>query len=115
MATQKMKQPIVASVQTEFGGKGRTHISLEVTKTATMENGSLLVAAGTEAAIADVALATMVIDAPLVDFLEVGEVALVSVAVREGTVKVSDVKFSDAGALVPANATALIAAGFIFV
>ena len=115
MPVYSQKKPIVASLQTEFGGKGRTHESLEVVKTATMEHGSLLIAAGTEAALADVATVTMIIDDPQMDFVAVGDTVLTSVAVRECTVDESECKFSDAGVLDGTAATALIAARFIFV
>lgn len=88
-----------------------THETQSVTVTATMSNGSALVAAGTEAAIAGVADVTMVIDEPNWDDKEfvVGEVIDVNVAVRGCVFAPSVIHFSDAGAFVPANATALIA------
>ncbi len=88
-----------------------THETKSVTVTETMSNGSALVAAGTEAALADVATVTMVIDEPDWDDKEfvVGEVIDVNAAVRGCVFDPTVIHFSDAGEFVPTAATALIA------
>ena len=110
MSTQSTVQVTFGGISTEYSNKGFTHETLSVTKTATMTNGSALVAAGTEAAIASVALVTQVIDDPAVELLATGETGLVSVAVRGCIFNTAAINYSDAGAFVPAGATLLNAA-----
>ena len=110
MSTQSPVQVTFGGISTEYSNKGFTHETLSVTKTATMANGSALVAAGTEAAIASVALVTQVIDDPAVELLEDGATGLVSVAVRGNIFNTAAINYSDAGAFVPAGATLLNAA-----
>ena len=110
MSTQSTVQVTFGGISTEYSNKGFTHETLSVTKTATMANGSALVAAGTEAALADVALVTQVIDDPAIDAVADGDTALVSVAVRGCIFNTDAINYSDAGAFVPANATLLNAA-----
>lgn len=116
MSTQQRYDVTLAGLQTEFGGRTYTHDSVVVTKTATMKHGSMLVAANTEAAIADVALVTGVIDDPMVDFegVAVGDTVYVSVAKRGCVFATSALKYSDAGAAVPASLTLLASAQNIF-
>ncbi|QXN60156.1 hypothetical protein KUA24_89 [Vibrio phage HNL01] len=85
---------------------GFTHTQVEVTKTATMGFGSMLVAAGTEAAKADAANVVMVIDDPSIDAVATGDTAVVSVAVRGCEFKAAALQFSD-GALTNETLTKL--------
>jgi hypothetical protein len=110
MSTQTPVQVTFGGISTEYSNKGFTHETLTVTKTATMFNGSALVAAGTEAAIANVALVTQVIDDPAIDIVATGDTALVAVAVRGCIFNTAAINYSDAGAFVPASATLLNAA-----
>lgn len=107
MSVQTPLQVTFGSISTEYSNKGFSHETVEVTKTATMKNGSALVAANTEAAIASVATVAKVIDDPAIDNVAEGESVLVSAAVRGCIFNTAAVKFSDAGALVPAAATLL--------
>ncbi len=111
MATFKIEQVVLDKLF-----KTATHETRSVTVTATMSNGSALVAANTEAAIAAVADVTQVIDEPNWDDQghAVGAVVDVNVAVRGCVFDTSVIHFSDAGALVPASATALIAQTNVF-
>lgn len=106
MATFQRKQ-VVLNTLTSDRADDMTHRTVSVVKTATMAQGSALVAAGTEAAIANVALVTGVIDDLLIDGAAVGETVLVRVAHSFCKFKTSNIKFSDAGAFVPASATLL--------
>ena len=114
MSTQSPVQVTFGGLSTEYSNKGFTHETLSVTKTATMFNGSALVAAGTEAAIASVALVTQIIDDPSVELLETGETGLVAVAVRGNIFNTAAINYSDAGAFVPASATLMLAELNIF-
>ena len=107
MSEQTLVQVTHGSVGTEYSNKGFSHETVQVTKTATMANGSALVAANTEAAIANVALVAKVIDDPAIDAVATGDTALVSVAVRGNIFNVAAINYSDAGAFVPASATLL--------
>jgi len=113
MATSYRKQAILAGVQTEFGGNGYTHESVEVTITATMKNGSLLVGA-TEAAIADAATVDGILDDPMIDdgFYEVGDKVLTRVAKRNVIANKDVLTFSD-GAYTSETLTLLDGAGVI--
>ncbi len=114
MSTQQRYDVTLGGLQTEFGGTAFTHESVVVTKTATMSHGSMLVAANTEAAIANVALVTGVIDDPSIDLIATGSTALVSVARRGCIFSTAGLKYSDAGAAVPASLTLLNSAFNIF-
>ncbi len=83
-----------------------THQTETVVVTATMAHGSALVAANTEAAVADVALVTSIIDMPTYadEGFTVGDTITVNVAKRGCVVDESVVNYSDAGAFVGANA-----------
>lgn len=89
---------------------GFTHDTVDVTWTATMKNGSMLVAAGTEAAVLDAANVVGVIDdhtvRDLASNLEVGDTLSVSVAKRGCTFNDDKVVFSN-GAINAAARTAL--------
>lgn len=85
--------------------------SVQVTKTATMDNGSALVAAGTEAAEADVASVVGFIDDPqFAEFAEVGKTHLVNVVKRLAIVNGTAVKYSDVAELDAAQLATLQAA-----
>lgn len=74
--------------------------SVQVTKTGTMDNGSALVADGTEAAEADVASVVGFIDDPQFEaFAAVGETHLVNVVKRQAIVNGTAVKYSDVAEL----------------
>lgn len=105
---------VVDAVANVYGNKGRTHETAEVTVTATMLNGSILVN-GIEIAAAASATGNQVIDETNFNGQDyaVGEKVLVSVAVRDVTVDASKLKFSDA-AYDDETVTALVAAGFVF-
>ena len=83
-----------------------------VTVTATMGNGSLLLADNTEGAVADAATVVSVIDDPKFDegFYSVGDVLLVPIAKRNFIANSDVIKFSDA-AYGSETLTALSAAG----
>lgn len=114
MSTQSLVQVTFGGISTEYSNKGFTHESITVAKTATMANGSALVAAGTEAAIADVADVTGVIDDPAIELADEGDSVLVAVATRGCIFNTDAISFSDAGALVPSAATILNTALNIF-
>lgn len=107
MATLSRVQVVIDYLTGARTGNGMTHRSANVTKTATMTNGSALVAADTEAALADVALVTGVIDDIRIDNLAVGEQLTVRVAESFCLFDTDKIHFSDAGAFVPAAATLL--------
>lgn len=108
MATFERKQVVINTLNSDRADD-MTHRTVSVTKTATMAQGSALVAAGTEAAIANVALVTGILDDLRIDNADVGDVVLVRVAHSFCKFKTANIKFSDAGAFVPAAATALAA------
>jgi hypothetical protein len=107
MPTFQRKQVVLDVLDSGRTGQGMSHTTVQVTKTATMTQGSALVAAGTEAALADVATVTGVIDDLTIDNAAVGDVLIVSVAQSFCLFKTANIHFSDAGAFVPANATLL--------
>lgn len=111
MTTRKLEQVVLDKLF-----KTATHETVSVTVTATMSNGSLLGADFVEEAIADVATAAVVIDEPNWDDQghAIGAVVDVNVAVRGCVIDASVCHFSDAGALVPASATALLASTNVF-
>lgn len=94
--------------------RGYTHDSVEVTVTATMKQGSLLIADGTEAAAADAANVVGAIDDLTFrrhrDELEVGDVVLASVAKRGLVLNTAALVYTD-GAIDAAGKAALAAAG----
>lgn len=112
MATSYRKQAILANVQTEIGGNSYTHESVEVTVTATMGNGSLLLANNTEGAVAAAATVEKIIDDPKFDdgFYTVGDTAFIRVATNNVIANSDVIKFSDA-AYGSETLTALLAAG----
>lgn len=89
MATLKREQ-VVANFQ-QYAGTDTydlTHETLQVTKTATMTHGTLLVAAGTEAINTDLASNVVyVIDDPKIDFAATGDEVTVSVVSNLDAVK----------------------------
>jgi len=107
MATSERKNAVLHCADVPL-----SYTSVLVTVTDTMGNGSLLVAAGTEAAIADSATATGIIDDPKFDegFYKVGDQLLVPVAQRNLIANADVIKFSD-GAYTNEALTALVVAG----
>ena len=96
MATSKREQAILATVGVETSGNAYTHETAQVTKTATMVNGSFLLANNTEAAVAAVATVAGILDFPEIDLYAVGDVMLARVAKRSVIANKDVVKFSDA-------------------
>ncbi|AGH32201.1 head decoration [Vibrio phage 11895-B1] len=96
MATMSKAQAILARLHTEIGGGAYTHETIEFVKTATSANGSLLVAAGTEAAVADAALVVAILDCPEIDLYEVGDTIVTRKAVRGVVANYDVIQFSDA-------------------
>ena len=110
MAETIFRQIVANKLEDAYGSNAFTHRSAIVTKTATMRNGSLLVAANTEAAAAAAANVTGIIDDPRVDFLATGETLLVSIVEANAMVRQANCTFSDK-ALEAEGLTALVAAG----
>lgn len=76
------REQVVANFQSFAGNDNLdlTHTTLQVTKTATMSHGTLLLATGLEAVAADLAAnIAFVIDDPKVDLAATGDVLTVSV------------------------------------
>ena len=95
MATSYREQAILATVGVETSGNAYTHKTIEVTKTATMANGSFLVGTA-EAAIADVATVDGILDFPEIELYADGDVMLVRVAENNVIANYDVVQFSDA-------------------
>lgn len=110
MADSNFKIVVANYIPDVFGGKDMAFDTVVVTKTATMGNGSILKDDGTEAAIADAAVATHIVDQPSLDLAEVGDVVAVSALSGFGKVTKAHIKFSD-GAYTNETLTALAAAG----
>lgn len=93
MATSYRKQAVLHCADPKLSKE-----SVRVTVTATMGNGSLLKADGTEGAVADAATVVGVIDDPKFDegFYSTGDVILVPVLKRSGVANGKVIKFSDA-------------------
>jgi hypothetical protein len=73
MATLNREQIVANALAGQGAGDDMTHTTLEVVKTATMSNGTLLKADGTEAVAGDLAAAiAFVIDDPKVQFIATG-------------------------------------------
>lgn len=96
MATMQRKQVVLARVQTELGGNAYSHTDVTVTKTATMDIGSLLKADGTEAAAADAANVAMILDCPEIEQYAVGDEIVTRGCTGAAIVDSSVMKFSDA-------------------
>lgn len=99
MAESYREQAILDAVETNVSGNGYSHTTLELTVTATMGNGSMLVGT-TEAAAADAATVDGIIDdakfgSGFPDY-EVGSVIPVRVATGHCIANVDVIKFSDA-------------------
>mgnify|MGYP000182354736 CR=1 FL=1 len=111
MATSH-RQPVVLNTLSAAMGGNMSYESVLVTVTATMQNGSLLVAANTEAAAADAATVTGIIDFPQFEVGDyaVGDVILVPVVRRDAIVNLNALHFSD-GAYTNEGLTALAGAG----
>lgn len=78
MTALKREQIVATGLAGQGAGDEMTHATVEVTKTATMTNGTLLKADGTEAIAADLAAdVAYVIDDPKVDFAAAGDVVTV--------------------------------------
>ena len=106
MATFERKQVVINSLISDRADD-MTHRTVSVTKTATMSQGSALVAAGTEAALLDVANVTGILDDLRIDNAATGDVVLVRVAHSFCKFKTANIHYSNAGAFVPASATKL--------
>ena len=114
MSSSLRKQAILSGVTTESGGNGYTHESIQVTVTATMKNGSLLLASGLEAAAADAATVVGILDAPELEGKEVGDVVFTRVAKRNVIANTDVIKYSDTSTVDTTALTLLIATGVIF-
>ncbi|AHK11519.1 hypothetical protein S140_112 [Shewanella sp. phage 1/40] len=97
MATS-YRQPVVLNTLSAAMGGNMSYESVLVTVTATMQDGSMLIAAGTEAAAADAATVTGIIDFPQFEVgdYQVGDVILVPVVIRDAVVNMGALHFSDA-------------------
>lgn len=74
MATLDREQIVANALAGQGAGDDMTHTTLEVVKTATMSNGTLLLADGTEAVTGDIpANIVYVIDDPKVQFITTGD------------------------------------------
>ena len=110
MADSNFKYVVANYLPDVFGGRDMAFDTVVVTKTASMGNGSILKADGTEAAIADAATATRIIDHAALDLADVGDVVAVSALSAFGKAYKANIKFSD-GAYTNQALTALAAAG----
>jgi hypothetical protein len=107
MATSERKNAVLHCADVPL-----SYESVQVTVTATMGNGSLLLADNTEGAAADAATVVSIIDDPKFDegFYAVGDTILVPVGKRNLIASSDVIKFSDA-AYGAETLTALVAAG----
>ena len=114
MTISYRKQAILDTVETLVSGNGYSHESVEVTVTATLGNGSMLIG-DAEAAVADAANVDGIIDDAKFDdgFYEVGDVVLTRVAKGHCVANSDVIKFSDA-AYNGEALTSLEAKGVIF-
>lgn len=114
MADFNFNEEIVVLGGVDSTSGGYTHDSVEVTVTATMKQGSLLKADGTEAATADAADVVGAIDDLMFrrhrDELEVSDTVKIAVAKRGLTLNESALAYTD-GAIDAAGKAALAAAG----
>lgn len=106
MADSTFKNVTANFAQDVYGGKGMSHDTVVVTKTATMGQGSILKDDGTEAAKLDAATATHIIDFNAIETAEVGDVVAVSAVKALAQVYKANLKFSD-GAYTSEALTAL--------
>lgn len=114
MSSSLRKQAILSGVTTATGGNAYTHESIQVTVTATMANGSLMLATGLEAAEADAATVVGILDAPELEGTSVGDVIFTRLAKRNVIANTPVLKYSDVSTVTTSALTALIAAGVIF-
>lgn len=114
MSSSLRKQAILSGVTTETGGNAYTHESIQVTVTATMANGSLMLATGLEAAEADAATVVGILDAPELEGTSVGDVIFTRLAKRNVIANTPVLQYSDEADVTTSALTALIAAGVIF-
>lgn len=114
MSSSLRKQAILSGVTTATGGNAYTHESIQVTVTATMANGSLMLATGLEAAEADAATVVGILDAPELEGASVGDVIFTRLAKRNVIANTPVLKYSDVSTVTTSALTALIAAGVIF-
>ncbi len=114
MSSSLRKQAILSGVTTDTGGNAYTHESIQVTVTATMANGSLMLATGLEAAEADAATVVGILDAPELEGTAVGDVIFTRLAKRNVIANTLVLKYSDESDVTTSALTALIAAGVIF-
>lgn len=111
MATSH-RQPVVLNTLSAAMGGNMSYESVRVTVTATMQDGSLLLASGAEAAAADAANVTGIIDFPQFEVGDyaTGAIILVPVVRRDAIVNSEALHFSDA-AYGTQTLTALATAG----
>lgn len=116
MAESYRKQAILDTVETLVSGNGYSHETVELTVTATMENGSMLVD-DVEAAVANAGAVNGIIDDPKFDEgfpdYAVGQVIPVRVAKGHCVANTKVIKFSDA-AYGTEVLTLLVAKGVVF-
>lgn len=114
MATSNFYQVTLNKLVGAFSGNDMTHETVAVTVTATMKNGSLLLANGTEAAKAAAATVVGYIDSTAFNGkdYQVGDIAVVDVAKRNVKADSTYLTFSD-GAYAAETLTLLNAAGVI--
>tara|TARA_R110002153_G_scaffold53726_2_gene149555 strand:+ start:3650 stop:4003 length:354 start_codon:yes stop_codon:yes gene_type:complete len=111
MPVNSRQQVVFNEVSTQLNTSDWTHDTVLVTWTATMGNGSLLVAANTEAAEAAAATVVKAIDDPSVDDkgYEVGDTVAVNVAVQGNVFNTAALSYSDTDTVVASALTALAA------
>ena len=110
MATNYRPQVTLNNIDSKIPTFDLSHDSVLVTWTATMSDGSLLIAANTEAAEAAAATVTKVIDDPqAVVGNTVGDTVLVNVAVQGNVFHTEALSYSDTDTVAPAALTALAA------
>lgn len=111
MATNKIIQVVLNSVASKIDTFDQSHDTVDLTWTATMQHGSLLLDTNLEAAAADAATVTQVIDMPslIENDYTVGEVVQVNVAARNCVFHSEALTYSDTDVVDTALLTALAA------
>ena len=111
MATNKVTQVTLNNIAAKIDTYDLSHETVNVTWTATMQHGSLLLANDTEAAAAAAATVEKVIDDPsLIDNdYQAGDVVQVNVAVQGNVFNTDALTFSDTSTVDPSTLTALAA------
>lgn len=111
MAVSSRPQVVFNEVSTQLNTSDWTHDTVTVTWTATMSDGSLLVAANTEAALIDAANVVKVIDDPQAfeKGYQVGDTVAVNVAVQGNVFNTAALSYSDTDTVVASALTGLAA------